>query len=43
VTSNLLTNRPEVAGKLMKAYDKAMDFIRGNEKEARTFLQEDVE
>jgi ABC-type nitrate/sulfonate/bicarbonate transport system substrate-binding protein len=31
-----------VAAKLMKAYDKAVDFIRGNEKEARTFLQKDM-
>jgi NitT/TauT family transport system substrate-binding protein len=39
VSSNLLKNRPEAAAKLMKAYDRSVDFIRGNEKEARTFLQ----
>jgi NitT/TauT family transport system substrate-binding protein len=38
VSSNLLKNRPEAAAKLMKAYDMAVDFIRGNEKEARAFL-----
>jgi ABC-type nitrate/sulfonate/bicarbonate transport system substrate-binding protein len=39
VSSNLLKNRPETAVKLMKAYDGAVDFICGNEKEARTYLQ----
>jgi ABC-type nitrate/sulfonate/bicarbonate transport system substrate-binding protein len=39
VTSNLLKNRPEMAAKLMKTYDKAVHFIRGNGKEAKTFRQ----
>ena len=38
VSSNLLKKRHEVAAKLVKAYDQAVDFIRGNEKEARSFL-----